>query len=115
MLIRSENNLGFSKHAKRRASFMRKYRATDDDPKRKVIMESMQRDIQEHKRIPSKSCIITWLNKVSCIRINLIKGQAKHYKVLAKSNTQIEKELDLQKFLHRVRLQATATLGLLTR
>ena len=40
--------------------------------------------------------------------------QPKRYKLLRKSQIQVEKELDLQKIIHRLRLLVYTTLGVLT-
>ena len=44
----------------------------------------------------------------------LFPKKSKYLKLIRKSHTQVDKELDLQKFIHRSRTNVTALLGLLT-
>lgn len=43
-----------------------------------------------------------------------ILGNNQYKRLIVKSQTQIEKELDLHKFIHRIRLIVTAVMSLLT-
>ena len=66
----------------------------------------MIKDIEETKKITKQNYIKYILNRILCNK--------QYKKLIAKSQTQIEKELDLHKFIHRIRLLVTAAMSLLT-
>ena len=70
------------------------------------MVESINRDFSSIKKLQLKDFFTSLLDRIKC---NL-----KNKKLLRKSLTQIDKELDLKKFLHRSRVTFASLLGLLT-
>ena len=70
------------------------------------MVESINRDFSQIKKLQLKEFFTSLLDRIKC---NL-----KNKKLLRKSLTQIDKELDLKKFLHRSRVTFASLLGLLT-
>ena len=62
--------------------------------------------MEETKKITKQNYLKYLFNRILCKR--------QYKKLIAKSQTQIEKELDLHKFIHRIRLLVTAAMSLLT-
>ena len=77
------------------------------DPNRKEFTNNMIRDFNQIQKIPKKSI---WKNLFD----RWCSKKSKYHRLLRKSRIQIDKELDLQKFIHRSRVQVTSMLGLLT-
>ena len=70
------------------------------------MVESINRDFSQIKKLHLKDYFASLLERIKC---NL-----KNKKLLRKSLIQVEKELDLKKFLHRSRVNLSSLLGLLT-
>ena len=91
--------------SKKRQEFYNKFGNTPEDPLRDELLRSMKNDFESIKPITHKKF---WQTCLECFK------SSKYRKLLRKSSIQIDKELDLQKFIHRLRLQVTSILGLLT-
>ena len=74
--------------------------------RRENLLENMITDFKQTKRITKQNYLKYLFDRIL--------GNNQYKKLIAKSQTQIEKELDLHKFIHRIRLLVTAAMSLLT-
>ena len=89
---------------KRKEDFISKY-ANKDDTKRKNLLENSLKDSNvDEKRNPG-GFFTRFMQRFK---------QPKRYKLLEKSHTSIKKELDLVKFVQRMRSLLSGVMGLLT-
>ena len=91
--------------------------APEDKTKKKVkkgglpeneLLSELARDFSKTTRIPQQHYITHLFNKYCC-------QKSKKKRVMQKFQVKIEKELDLQKVLHRLRLFVFATAGILSK
>lgn len=89
----------------KRKIFFEKFGSKPSDPERRELLKNMDQDFEKTKPLEEKGYFSTFLTRCS--------RKSKYSKLMEKVQNQIDKELDLQKYIHRVRLQVTTTLGIL--
>ena len=74
------------------------------DKEKASLMDDLKLDFSKITAIPTMS----WLFSLLCCK-------SKYRRMMMKSKSGIEKEMDLRKFIYRQRLQTTAMIGLLSK
>ena len=77
-----------------------------EDKRRQNTLKNMIKDFKVTKKIKRENYLKFLFDRILC--------NNKYKKLIDKSQIQIDKELDLHKFIHRIRLLITAVMGLLT-
>ena len=89
----------------RENTYLDKYGDDQNDPKKLGLLQNFIKSFNEDIRVKPVSYLMSFVQKIR---------EPKRYKLLKKSQTRLDKELDLQRFIQRMRLQISATMGLLT-